>query len=64
MTNISAAQVRLVLAAIAAVCAFLLLQPDVLLSPAVKVVIGAIIVALAVLNPQTVADRIVTGTTA
>ena len=61
MPVISLAQVRVVLAAIAAVCAFLLVQPDVLLSPLATVVIGAVIVALAVINPQSVAAR--TGST-
>ena len=60
MPAISITQVRIVFAAIAAVCSFLLVQPDVLLSPIATVVIGAVIVALAVINPQTVAAR--TGT--
>lgn len=50
--------VRLVMAAIAAVCAFLLVQTDVPLEPWVNLLCGATIVALAVLNPQTPADRI------
>ena len=62
MSKITETQIRLVFAAIAAVCAFLLLQPDVLLSPPIKVFIGAIIVALAVLNPQSVSDRMTTDT--
>jgi len=61
MPAISENQIRVLLAAIAAVCAFLLVQPDVVLPPWAKVIVGAIIVALAVLNPQTIAAR--TGST-
>jgi hypothetical protein len=50
--------VRLVMGAVAAVCAFLLVQPDLVLEPAVKVLLGSIIVALAVINPQSTAARI------
>lgn len=46
--------VRTVFAAISAVCAFLLAQPDVTLDPIVKVALGAVIVALSVINPNTV----------
>jgi hypothetical protein len=41
----------------AAVCSFLLVQPDVILPPWAKVIVGAVIVALAVINPQSVSDR-------
>jgi uncharacterized membrane-anchored protein len=57
MPAITETQIRVVLAAIAAVCAFLLVQPDVVLPPWAKVIVGAVIVALAVINPQTVAAR-------
>jgi membrane protein YqaA with SNARE-associated domain len=51
---ISEAQARVALAAVAAVCAFLLVQPDVAIPPILKVVLGAIIVALAVINPSNI----------
>jgi hypothetical protein len=57
MPTISENQVKLVFAAIAAVCAFLLVQPDVPLDPWVNLICGAIIVALAVINPASTAAR-------
>ena len=57
MPAISENQVRIFLAAIAAVCSFLLVQPDVVLPPWAKVIVGAVIVALAVVNPASVSDR-------
>jgi len=57
MPAISITQIRIVFAAIAAVCAFLLVQTDVALDPIVKVIVGAVIVALAVINPQAVSER-------
>jgi hypothetical protein len=54
---ISENQVKLVLAAIAAVCSYLLVQTDVVIEPWANVLLGAIIVALAVLNPASIAAR-------
>jgi hypothetical protein len=48
--------VRLLMGAVAAVCAFLLVQTDVALDPWVNLVCGAIIVALAVINPSSIAN--------
>jgi len=45
-------QWKTLLGAIAAVCAFLLAQQDVTIEPLGKVILGAIIVALAVVNPN------------
>lgn len=58
MPAITEAQVRIALAAVAAVCAFLLVQPDVAIPPVLKVVLGAIIVALAVINPSSVVNKV------
>ena len=58
MPAISEAQVRVALAAIAAVCSFLLVQPDVVIPPILKVVLGAVIVALAVINPTAVVNKV------
>ena len=58
MPAISENQVRLVLAAIAAVCSFLLVQSDVVVPDLLKVVLGAVIVALAVINPTTVVNKV------
>ncbi|HSW43831.1 MAG TPA: hypothetical protein VLM76_15140 [Patescibacteria group bacterium] len=55
---ITETRVKLVLGAIAAVAAFLLVQTDVALEPAVRVALGAVIVALAVLNPEAVKNRL------
>lgn len=54
MNNISLSNIQwqTIFGAVAAVCAFLLAQPDVALDPIVKVVLGAVIVALAVINPK------------
>jgi hypothetical protein len=49
--------VRTVMIVAAAVVAFLLAQGDITLSPAVKVALGAIAVALAALNPVTIARQ-------
>ena len=38
--------------AVAAVCAFVLAQPDVTVAPLVKLALGAVIVALSVINPN------------
>lgn len=46
------AQWKTLFAAVSAVCAFLLAQPDVAIPPIVKVALGAVIVALAVINPN------------
>lgn len=43
---------RTLFGVVAAVCAFLLAQPDVPLEPVAKVALGAIIVALSVVNPS------------
>lgn len=56
--KLSETQVRLVLAAVAAVCSFLLVQTDVVVPPILKVVLGAIIVALAVINPTNVTNSV------
>ena len=45
-------QFKTLLAAVAAVCAFILAQPDVTVPPLVKVALGGVIVALAVVNPN------------
>lgn len=45
-------QWKTVFAVVAAVCSFVLAQPDVAVPPIAKVVLGAIIVALAVVNPN------------
>jgi len=58
MPAITEAQVRVALAAIAAVCSFLLVQPDVVIPPILKVVLGAVIVALAVINPTAVVNKV------
>ena len=49
MTNV---QWKLLFGVVSVVCAFLLVQTDIPLDPIVKVVIGAVNVALAVLNPN------------
>ena len=58
MPAITEAQVRIVLAAIAAVCSFLLVQSDVVVPDLLKVVLGAVIVALAVINPTAVVNKV------
>jgi hypothetical protein len=50
--------VRTVMIVAAAVVAFLLAQSDIVLSPEVKVALGAIAVALAALNPVTIAAKV------
>ena len=55
---ITETRVKVVLGAIAAVAAFLLVQPDVALEPVLRVALGAVIVALAVLNPESVKNRL------
>lgn len=60
MPVISENTVKVIFGAIAAVCSFMLVQPDLLLEPWLKVLLGAIIVALAVINPAATAAR--TGT--
>lgn len=57
MPAITENQIKLIMGAVAAVAAFLLAQPDVALEPWARVALGAVIVALAVLNPQSVAAR-------
>lgn len=52
-------QWQTVLAVAAAVVAFLLTQPDIVLSPAAKVALGAVSVALAVLSPTRLAYDVV-----
>jgi hypothetical protein len=44
--------------AVAAVVAYLLVQTDLTLTPEFRVALGAIAVALAAINPQSVADRV------
>lgn len=55
--KISESQARLIVAVIAAVVAYLLVQPDVVLSPVVKVALGAVSVGLAVLSPSSLSAR-------
>ena len=43
---------KLIFGAVAAVAAYLLVQQDVILEPAIKAALGAVTVALAVLNPN------------
>lgn len=50
--------VRTVMVGTAAVVSFLLVQTDVALDPAVKVALGAVAVALAAINPVTVAEKV------
>lgn len=45
-------QLRTIFGGVAAVCAFLIAQPDVVLDPLAKVALGAVIVFLSVVNPQ------------
>ena len=52
MNHLSTIQIKTVFAGVAAVCAFLIAQPDVVLPPLLKVALGAVIVFLAVVNPQ------------
>ena len=52
MNRLTTNQIKTILGATGAVCAFLIAQPDVVLNPAVKVALGAVIVFLAVVNPQ------------
>ena len=59
MPAISENTIKTIFGAIAAVCSFLLVQPDLVLEPWLKVVLGAIIVALAVINPSGVAQKTV-----
>lgn len=56
MIPLTDTQFRTLLAALAAVCSFVLAQPDVAVSPLVKVALGAVVVALAVINPSTHVD--------
>ena len=58
MFEITETRVKLVLGAIAAVAAYLLVQTDVALEPVLRVALGAVIVALAVLNPEAVKNRL------
>ncbi|HSW42948.1 MAG TPA: hypothetical protein VLM76_10605 [Patescibacteria group bacterium] len=55
---ITETRVKVVLGAIAAVAAYLLVQTDVALEPVLRVALGAVIVALAVLNPESVKNRL------
>lgn len=50
--NLSNIQWKVVFGTIAAVCTFLLAQPDVALDPLVKVALGAVVVGLSVVNPN------------
>lgn len=50
-------QVKTIFAAVSAVCAFLLAQPDVTIPPLLKVILGAVIVALAAINPASQATK-------
>ena len=61
MPAITETQVRVALAAIAAVCSFLLVQSDVVIPDLLKVVLGAVIVALAVINPTAVVNKVSGG---
>jgi tetrahydromethanopterin S-methyltransferase subunit E len=59
MTSSSLAWVvRSIMVAVAAVVAYLLVQDQVVLDPLVTVILGAISVALAALNPTTISDRL------
>jgi uncharacterized membrane protein YccC len=49
---------RTVMIVAAAVDTYLLTQTDIALSPEWKVILGAMVVALAALNPQTVANKL------
>lgn len=49
---------RTVMVVAAAVVAYLLVQTDVELDPVMRVVLGAIAVGLAAVNPQSVANRV------
>lgn len=50
--SLSTGQWQTIFGTIAAVCTFLLAQTDVELLPVTKVVLGAVIVGLAVVNPD------------
>lgn len=50
--------VRTVMVTVAAVVAYLLVQTDVVFEPGVNMILGAIAVALAALNPVTVATQL------
>lgn len=52
MNLLSTTQLRTIFAGVAAVCAFLLSQTDVVVPPLVKLGLGAVVVFLAVVNPQ------------
>jgi hypothetical protein len=52
LRSLSTLQIKSILAGIAAVAAFLVAQPDVVLPPIVKVAFGGLIVFLAVVNPE------------
>lgn len=52
---------RTIMVGTAAVVAYLLVQTDVPLDPVFRVVLGAIAVALAAINPTTVASKVVSG---
>lgn len=56
--TVSENQARVAIAVAAAVVAYLLAQPDVVLPPIAKVILGAVSVALAVVNPGSVAARV------
>jgi hypothetical protein len=43
---------------VAAVVSYFLIQPDVAVSPTVKVILSAILVVAAYINPATIADKI------
>lgn len=52
---------RAVMVVTAAVVAYLLVQTEVALDPVFRVILGAVAVGLAALNPVTVASKVVSG---
>lgn len=48
---------RTIMVTVSAVCAFVLAQEDVGLEPVWRVVLGAIIVAISAINPQSIVER-------
>jgi len=50
--------VRTIMVVVAAVVAYLLVQTEVVFDPAVNVLLGALAVGLAALNPTTVASKL------
>lgn len=56
--------VRSAMVVTAAICAYLQVQTEVVFDPAVNLIIGAILVGLAALNPSTVADKLAGGSDA